>query len=276
MVTPTYSSIEIAGAELHVRRVGKGAPVLLTHGIPGDLETLAPVSDLISARYCATTVTLRHCGAGVAGDRPFGTSQQQQDLIDLVTALGREPVHLVAWSYSAHAALALAADQPELVASLMVFEPGFPTFVEDAEALDIVQRDTVSAFGPVFDALAAGRTDDALRRAIDAAAGEAGWFDRQPHRNREIHRRNAHVLPLLATQSAPLSITAQDLRTIRCPTTVSWGTETRSCYRVVAEQAAALIPSARSAVIPGVGHLLPESSPAHFADVLRTHLEWAT
>ncbi|MBF9035884.1 alpha/beta fold hydrolase [Rhodobacterales bacterium HKCCE2091] len=243
---------------------------MLVHGVPGDMETLAPVADALAHARRAITVSMRHAGDGPHGDRPFGTTQQRDDLADIVRSIGG-PVDIVAWSFAAHGALGLAIERPDPVRSLYLCEPGFPTFVTDQAALDRIEADTRDAFGPVFAALAAGDSDAALRLAIDNAAGVPGWFDAQPEAIRRIHRRNAAMIPLLLRQTPPLPLTDEDLRRVRCPTTVAWGTETRVCYRLVSETAAHLIPGARAVRLPG-NHLLPEAAPDLFAEDIFVHL----
>jgi pimeloyl-ACP methyl ester carboxylesterase len=266
-------STRIAGADLVTRHRGEGAPVLLLHGVPGDLESLAPVADNLADRWHAITLSLRYSNSDCAGDRPFGTVQQRDDLRDLIPRLGAGPVHVVAWSYSAHAALALAMDAPHLVQSLFLYEPGFPTFVEDEDARQRVHEDMMQAFGPVFDALFREDLSRALRLSIDAAAGRTGWFDAQPARVRDIHQRSAHMLRLLSGQTDPISLGPAGLGGLRIPVTISWGSATRDCYRIVAESAARLIPGALGCQVVGEGHLFPETDPDRFASAVRAHLE---
>jgi pimeloyl-ACP methyl ester carboxylesterase len=272
VIEPRNETIVVEGAGLCLRRVGMGPPVLLTHGVPGDMETLAPVADRLAANAEAITVSLRYAGPGPHGTRTFGTEEQLLDLRDLIVALDLGPVHLVAWSYSAHAALACAVRHPELIRSLFLYEPGFPTFITDPGTLDAIRQDMVEAFAPVFEAVACGDLATALRNSIDAAANCSGWFNDQPDRVKEVHQRNAHMLPLLMTQSPPIALSAPDLGLIGCPTTVSWGDRTRSCYSLVSQEAAGLIPDARTVVVKGAGHLLPESEPASFAKNVADHI----
>ncbi|GGL58331.1 alpha/beta fold hydrolase [Wenxinia marina] len=147
--------------------------MLLLHGVPGDCETLAPVADLLAETGRASTVSLRYGGHGPHGARPFGTQQQYQDLIQIVETIGG-PIDIAAWSYSAHAGLALAINRSDMVRSLYLFEPEFPTFDSDPDHLARIEADTMAAFGPVFDALSAGDLGTALRQALDGAAGHAG------------------------------------------------------------------------------------------------------
>ena len=266
----TYGVIPVCGTHLEWRAVGYGQPLLLLHGVPGDCETLAPVADLLAETGRASTVSLRYSGHGPHGARPFGTQQQYEDLIETVETIGG-PIDLAAWSYSTHAALALAIERPGQVRSLYLFEPGFPTFVSEPDDLARIEEDTMSAFGPVFGALSAGDLERALRHAIDGAAGQAGWFDTQPEAIREIHRRNAGMLPLLLQQTPVLPINETDLGRIRCPVTVAFGKNTRLCYRLVSEAAARIIPGAQASRLPG-NHLLPEMAPETLSSNIRAHL----
>lgn len=162
----TYGVIPVCGTHLGWRSVGYGQTLLLLHGVPGDCETLAPIADLLAETGRASTVSLRYSGDGPHCARPFGTQQQYEDLIEIVETIGG-PIDLAAWSYSAHAAQALAIERPSQVRSLYLFEPGFPTFVSEPDDLARIEEDTMSAFGPVFGALSAGDIETArlARRA---------------------------------------------------------------------------------------------------------------
>lgn len=263
----------IHGAQLLWRSVGRGVPLLLLHGVPGDRDTLAPVADALAGDARAITISVRHSGEGPHGTRPFGTAQQRDDLAEIGSLIGG-PIDIVAWSYSAHAALALAIERPDLVRSLYLFEPGFPTFVSDPDDLARIEADTMTAFGPVFAALSEGSLGMALRHAIDGAAGSPGWFDAQPESIRIIHRRNAAMIPLLLRQTPVVPLTEAELRRVGCPTTLAWGKQTRICYRLVSETAARLIPSAQASRLPG-NHLLPEAAPEKLAADIRAHLHRA-
>jgi len=266
----------IGGVDLHYAACGEGEPVFLAHGALGDLRSLLPVAERLAGRCEAITMSLPALPAAERPARPFGTDGQAEDLLDLAWSLGRGPVHLVAWSFSAHAALALAVRHPEWVRSLFLFEPGFPTFIADAALRDTGRLDMLAAFDPVAQALAAGCAIAAARRAIDAAALEAGYFDRQPAARRAVHEANALSLRALFAQTEPTALTADDLARITCPTTIARGAQTRPCYRIVTDAAARLVPRARHAIVYGAGHLLPEQDPDLFASLVAQHLALAS
>jgi pimeloyl-ACP methyl ester carboxylesterase len=157
--------------------------------------------------------------------------------------------------------------------SLLVYEPGFPTFLHDPGGLRDVQEDTMAAFGPVARALESGDEEEAIARAIDGAAGETGHFDREAPNVSSVHLENARQLGLVFRQTPPVPLGEEDLRGIALPVTVARGERTRACYRIVSDTAARLIPGARHVVVPGVGHLLPEQDPAAFAALVLAHLQ---
>lgn len=268
--------VEIEGVFVPFQSQGEGQPVLLTHGVPGDLRSLAPVARELSDTVEAITLSLPALPAEARRSRPFGTAGQRDDLIDFISSLGRGPVHLVAWSFSAHSAMAVAIDRPDLVRSLFLYEPGFPTLVEDAAARDAVIADTQAAFGPVAEAFARGDREAAVRLAIDAAARQPGYFEAQPEAIRAIHEDTAGSLEAIFAQTPPIPLGPCDLRRITCPVTIARGDRTRDCYAIVSDAAARLVSGAAHIVVANSGHLLPEQEPARFASLVRAHLRRTT
>lgn len=264
--------LEIESVFFPFRTEGEGQPVLMTHGVLGDLRSLAPVATKVSDAFETITVSLPALPAEARPRRPFGTAGQRDDIIDLIWSLGRGPVHLVAWSFSAHSAMAVAIDRPDLVRSLFLYEPGFPTFIEDGAVRAAVTADMQAAFGPVAQAFERADRETAVRLAIDAAAKSAGYCDAQPEATREIYRDTAHTLEAIFAQTPPIPLTPAELARIRCPVTVARGDGTRDCYAIVSDAVAGLVPGAAHIVVPDAGHLLPEQDPARFASLVRTHL----
>lgn len=251
---------------------GRGEPVVLAHGAFGDLRSLMPVAGRLADEFEAFTMSLPALTAEQRPERPFGTDGQAADLVDLISYLERGPVHLAAWSYAAHPAMVIAARHPALVKSLFLFEPGFPTYIDDEAVAAAANEDMMRAYAPVAEAFAAGNLNEAVRHAIDAAAMEPGYFDRQPHAYRAIHLDNGGSLPALFGQTAPTALTAADLAAITCPATIARGANTRPCYSLVTDAAARLIPGAAHVIVADAGHLLPEQDPDQFAALVRAHL----
>jgi pimeloyl-ACP methyl ester carboxylesterase len=268
-------SIVLPDVTLAADRSGEGPALLLLHGALGDRRTLGPVAAHLSPRVRAIVPTQRYFGPlpRSVGRKPFGTASQAEDLLAMFDALGLEQAHVVAWSFSAHSALAAAVAEPGRFLSLFLYEPGFPTFVTDPAALAECAADGGRSFGPVAEAAGRGDWGEAARRLIDSAAGQPRWFDAQPASVREIHLDNADTIGLLFTQTPPVPLSGGDLSTLEVPTTIAWGADTASTYRLVSRAAAQAIPGARAVELPGAGHLLPERDPARFAGLVAEHLD---
>lgn len=260
-------TIDLVDVALPMNEGGAGEPMILLHGALGDRRTLSPVAERLSARHRTIVPTQRHFGVEPRprGDLPFGTDQQARDLLAAFDVLGLEKAHVVAWSFSAHSALAAACREPARFSSLFLYELGFPTFVTDATSLHTIATDGREAFAPVFEAAGCADWEEAARRLIDAAARRQGHYDTQGEEIRAVHRDNSDTIALLLAQTPPVEIEACDLQTLTVPTTIAWGARTRTSYRLICEAAAEAIPQARQLCVPDAGHLLPEEDPHAFA-----------
>ena len=254
---------------------GDGEAIVLMHGALGDLRTLAPVVPHLAHRGRVVTWTQRGFGtgafAGPALDVPFGTAQQADDLIAFLDTRGLARAHVVAWSLSAHSALAAAVRHPARFASLCVYDLGFPTFITDPACLEALATEVGPVFAAIGDALQSGGVLAAAEAMIDASGGP-GTFRHAPDALQAPWRENAPTLPLLFQQTPPVPLDAHALSSLPVPTTVGWGAAS-GAYRTVSRAAAALIPGARAIEIAGAGHLWPQQAPAAFAAFVASHLD---
>lgn len=253
------------------RAVGEGPPIVLVHGALADRRLWDRHLPLLAARgHRAIAVTLPHHGPApspVDAALPFGLRVHTDALGGFVERLGAGPVHLVAWSYAAHAALTLAVERPALLRSVFAYEPGFPSFLTSPDDQRAFADDAQALFGPVGAALAAGDLEAALRRLVDGSADRPGHFDGQHPDTQRVERENAHTLPLLMQQTPPPPLSAAQLAAIRVPVCVAVGARSRPVYAVVARAAQAALPR-HALTVPGAGHLWPDEAPAAFCEAV--------
>ena len=260
----------LSRATLDFRSLGDGPPVVLVHGALADRRLWdTHLERIASAGFRAVAVTLPHHGpeATAHDARPFGLRTHTDALAGFINGLGLGPVHLVAWSYSAHAALTLAVEQPALLRSVWVYEPGMPTYLESEDQLQAFSVDVQALFAPVMAAVQAGDLDTALVSLIDGSAGCAGYFERQSAPVQQIERDNAHTLPLLLQQTPPPALTVEQLKAIRVPTCIAVGEATRPAYGVVSRAAQVALPE-NSLTVRGAGHMWPVDAPQAFCDAV--------
>jgi len=162
---------------LHVAEFGPadGAPLLAIHGITSSSRAwLALARHLPDSRILAPDLR----GRGRSRDLPPSTGMRHHaaDLAELLDARALGPVPVVGHSMGAFVAVALAAARPDLVASLLLVDGGYPLArpagVADADLADAV-------LGPVAQRLSREfPTREAYRdfwRAHPAFAG--AWND---------------------------------------------------------------------------------------------------
>ena len=275
LTDPEVRTVDVGGALVDCRIVGRGETVVLVHGALSDRRTWRRQQDRLAQMHRVVSYSQRYFGLAPwhEGWPPLGPATHAADLSELITQLGAGPVHLVAWSYGGHVALAVAVRHPEQVRSLFIYEPGVPTYVTDPADLAAFGADAQSMFGPVFEAAHRGDHALAARRLIDGSGEQAGYFERQPHEQQGIELDNARTLPLLLSQPAPPDIRPADLASLPMPVAITWGELSRPVFGVVARAAARHAPGRWHHAIPGARHMWPDESPDAFVAAVRAWLD---
>lgn len=171
---------DINGAALEYHEEGAGEAIVFVHGAPSDYRVWLPHCRELGSQYRVIAYSQRYFGRVDWDDTwpPFGVETHADDLIALCEQVGGG-VHVVAWSYGGHVALTAACARPELFASVLIYEPGVPSFVTDANELTAFSTDANAMFGPVFAAIA--QRDYTLGvRLLLAGSGQAPRLFRQP------------------------------------------------------------------------------------------------
>lgn len=247
---------------------GQGEPVVFVHGALADHRMWLPHCEARPANYQAIALTQRYFGQSSLPTKPheFGIGIHAHDLAAFIENLdlGSVPVHLVAWSYGADVALNVAVHRPDLLKSLFIYEPGFPSYVENEQKLEQFGKDAQEMFGPVFAALASGNIREGVEKLMDGSGQKPGYFEAQPDRIKQQQLDNAHTLPLQLSQLTPPLLKKEDLRQVTLPVGVAWGEKTRPLFRIVTEAAAENLPNCEGLIVANSGHLFPLEEPAQF------------
>lgn len=267
---PASRMIEANGIQLAYREEGTGEPVVFVHGAVSDLRAWEPIRPAISDRHRFIAPTMRYFGTDDWPDRGdrFGVATHAEDIAAFIRALDLGPVNLVGWSYGANVATAAALANPELVRTLILFEPALSSLVEEGEAGDAAREAESRMFGPVGPAVQAGNAEKTTRLLIEGVFQmQPGGFDRQPPEIRAVQLENARTMPLL-WNAPPWNVTCEMLRGLDRPTLIVHGAESNAYWPHVAEEMAGCMPDARVAAQPGVNHDGPIRDPAGFAALI--------
>ncbi|OON62893.1 alpha/beta hydrolase [Massilia sp. KIM] len=122
---PSGRIVEVDGQRLHVRDQGSGPPLLLLHGLGGNLGhfNYGAVAQLSKS---FRVVAVDRPGSGYsprAGDVPADLSTQARALAGLVRQLGLERPTVVGHSLGGATALTLALEHPDTVGALALVAP---------------------------------------------------------------------------------------------------------------------------------------------------------
>ncbi len=250
---------------LHVVVRGAGAPVVLLHsGGMSSRQWRKLMDALASASPSWRALAPDLLGSGDnppwPDDAPFEHALDVAAVLAVVAAEGR-PVDLVGHSYGGLVALTLAREHPELVRSMVLYDPvAFGVLhsadratAADAEALADLAR---VAADPAFVDPALGGTDAWMLAFVDYWNG-AGTWRATPAAGREaflrVGKKVSYEVRSIMADRTPREAYAG----ITAPTLLLSGEHTPLAARQVTRVLCDALPHAQRREVPGAGHMGP-------------------
>ena len=189
---------------------------------------------------------------------------EADDLAQLLDAWGLGPVHLVASSYGAFAALALAVAQPQRVRSLVAVEPAMLCYADFSAsgraARASFQRTVVEPANAAFrqgdDALGAALMTGGIHSAQAPAASGALL-------QRRLQSALAMRMLALSSNEFPL-LPPEQLAALPMPVLLISGRQTPAIHAEVFRNVCAAMPQASVAQVDGAGHGVSRDQPDVF------------
>ncbi|MFJ3720750.1 alpha/beta fold hydrolase [Streptomyces sp. NPDC090057] len=248
-------------------RVGRGAPLVLLHGIGHHRQAWDPVVDILATEREVIAVDLPGFGAspGLPGGLAYDLPTTNAVLAALFEALELDRPHVAGNSLGG--LLALELGREKLVRSVTALSPaGFWTQAERRYAFAMLQtmRGVAQRLPlPLVERMsrsAAGRT--ALTSTIYRRPGR-----RSPDAVVAETLALAGATGFDATLRAGVTVQFTD-GLPGLPVTVAWGTQDRLLVRRQGVRAKTIIPHARLVRLPGCGHVPMNDDPALVARVI--------
>src|SRR5574337_1870445 len=116
------AAILVNGVKLFYKEQGNGSPLLLIHGTAGDADLWGKTFDALAAHQHVIAYDRRGFSRSIA--EPAQTlHQHSEDAASLLEALDTGASTVVGWSAGGIVALDLAVHHPELVSSVILYEP---------------------------------------------------------------------------------------------------------------------------------------------------------
>jgi esterase len=266
-------TLHVNGYDMAYLEVGGGPPLVCVHGTLGDFRTWNAVLGPLSKTHRVISLSLRRFFPehwdGVGND--YLMSQHVADVIGFLEKFDAGPVDLMGHSRGGHIAFRVAGERPDLLRRMVLAEPGGKL---DA-SLDANADPAASPRGPWFVAaaekVAAGDIDGGLTIFFDTIDGEGAWA-RLPAAPKQQLRDNARtMIGQLGENRRPY--TRRDAESIRTPTLLIGGADTRGGLPAVLRALAPHIPGAKTAMIPGARHWMFEQAPEKFCEIVLEFLE---
>ena len=261
-------SVEINGMRVGFRRAGRGAPLVLLHGIYGDSRNWAPQLEALSDEF--DVVAWDALGAGKSDDprEGFGFADYADCLAALIRELGLGPSHVCAFSYSGGIALELCRRHSDLPLSLTLVAayagwagslPAEKVTMRLQRALAQADRGGEEAAREFVPELFA---PDAPAEMVEEAIAAGSSF----------HPAGLRIMARASAASNLRDVLPQ----VAVPTLVIHGSEDRRSPLSVSEDLHAAIPNARLAVVDGAGHMVNLERTEEFNRLLREFLRDAS
>lgn len=278
----SHSSLKskaINGTQIEYLDVGKGEPVLFVHGAIGDYRTWGSYLKPIAKEHRFIAYSQRYFGEQAWADKgeKFRMDVFADDLAAFIKSLDVGPVHMVTWSYGGMMSTAVAIKHPELVKSMVHFEPAGGSsgaiFVAEDEAKVKPARDAFfSTFGGVAKQLKAGNAQQAAR-ALTETVFEMQPGDFETKIDPAVQKMilaNGRTVPLQMTPSSKddFQYSCENVAKVKAPVLIVKGELTNAYWTQISEKSAQCMPNAVLATIKGVNHNGPAAKPEIFTQLI--------
>ena len=124
ILTPAHGSINVDGIKIAFNYwPGCGTPIVCIHGLTASSMSFICLANSLEQPVLA--IDLRGRGNSDKPDAPYGMAQHARDVAAVLRAFGAASYIVVGHSMGAYIATALAAQEPDLVAGLIMLDGGY-------------------------------------------------------------------------------------------------------------------------------------------------------
>jgi pimeloyl-ACP methyl ester carboxylesterase len=278
---------EVDGVSLYYEEGGSGKPLLFVHGIPTDFRAWKAQMEPFSKGRRVISLSRRYAAPNKReGDVSDSTVQNNAlDLKGFIETIGG-PVDLVGHSYGGFASAFLAADNPDLVRSLVLVEPAVSTLLvadqtSGAQALGLLLKSPGAALSgrrfqtkslkPSLEALEKGETAKAVELNVDGVQDKVGAFNELPADAKGMMMDNARTIAELKTTFP--RFTSAEAGKISMPTLIVNGELSAAWLRKIGELMAKAVPGSKRVLAPGSRHFPHMENPQFFNSNVLSFLE---
>lgn len=267
-------SIHVNSTKLAFVEKGSGPPVVSVHGSLGSYENWLGTVEALAQQHRVIAYSRRYHTPNAEPDDASDYSCQLHtaDLIALIDSLRLAPVHLLGHSYGGALALLVARQQPEMVRTLLLLEPGVYSMVPATPEGQAVQKERARLMAPAGDLVKKG-DDAALARLMINLVCRPGTFEELPADIQAGFLANARAGRAQALSTVPPpSFSCSDAATLRLPVLLVGGRTSPPEFGLILNELERCLPNAERVQVEA-GHGLMLVNPDEVSRVLLAFLK---
>jgi pimeloyl-ACP methyl ester carboxylesterase len=265
--TAVSKDVTVLGFKLHYLEAGRGAPVVLLHGLGGDGSRWTPNIEPLARDF--HVFALDQIGFGES-DKPlanYHTGMLAEFLVGFLKAVGVERASLVGNSMGAGVALYTAAKFPAVVDRIVLADgggyrsaPGSPAAAPTPEALhrrqiqNSVTRDETREFFRIL------FHDKSL------------VTDKMVDEQLALRLRAAFTITKIQEAGDRGTLSEQDVRAVKAPALIVWGKYDELANPAGADRLEKAIPGSKKMILDNCGHMPQLECAGEFNRVVRDFL----
>jgi lipase len=265
---------------------GRGAPVVALHGLTASYVNFIGIAERLAGRRSLFALDLRGRGDSNKPDGPYGIAQHARDVAAAMRAMDLGPSVIVGHSMGAFISTALATQDPELVAGLIMVDGGYlldmPAGTDPENLLDATLAQRITQLRETYPSREAYREFWRSRPHFPVDDWNP-WTE--AFLNYEIGGEPPNLQPKASEAAVRADVAesfqqkeiAARLRSVRVPTLVLRATsgfvpsQTQLIPDAVLEEMRGLLPDLEEETIPGTTHytiVLGDRGASRIADII--------
>jgi pimeloyl-ACP methyl ester carboxylesterase len=271
--SPEVKAVVLNGDSLHYIDLGKGDPVIFIHGGLGDYRGFGAQRDTFSKNHRVIVYSRRYAFPDkqpIKDSLNYTIDPHVKDLVEFIKVLNLGRVHLVGHSYGAVVALQTTLGHPELVRSLTLGEPPYPSLLQNIPGEDTIWENFMSKFkNPSAEAFKKGDNEKAVEIFINGVMEDSSFFSHIPPEFREAMMVNSPELRAIVLTKDPYPDVACDqLQKIKVPVLLVGGDRSPAALKATTNQLDRCLDGNELAILPNASHGLQNENPSEFNKIV--------